>query len=85
MGDAIARTLFRLFVTRRHLLEWVPAAQAAIGRRLDLVGFYRRMAGALVIGAAAVLVAWLFGTRDVAAGRCRSRRSGSPRRPSRAG
>ena len=29
MGDAIARTLIRLFVTRRHLLEWVPAAQAS--------------------------------------------------------
>ena len=37
MGDAIARTLTRLFVTRRHLLEWVPAAQAAIGPRLDLL------------------------------------------------
>ena len=46
MGDAIARTLIRLFVTRRHLLEWVTAAQATIGPRLDLLGFYRRMAGA---------------------------------------
>ena len=36
MGDAIGRTLFRLLVTRRHLLEWVPAAQATIGPRLDL-------------------------------------------------
>ena len=26
MGDAIVRTLVRLFLTRRHLLEWVPAA-----------------------------------------------------------
>ena len=31
MGDAIARTLCRLFVTRRHLLEWVAAAQATTG------------------------------------------------------
>ncbi|MFI4996307.1 MAG: GH36-type glycosyl hydrolase domain-containing protein, partial [Hyphomicrobiales bacterium] len=59
MGDAIARTLWRLFVTRRHLLEWVPAAQATIGPRLGLAGFYRLMAGALVIAAAAVMVAWL--------------------------
>ena len=29
MGDAIVRTLFRLFVSRRHLLEWVTAAQAS--------------------------------------------------------
>src|SRR3984893_18792042 len=46
MGDAIARTLVRLLVTRRHLLEWVTAAQAKTGPRLDLLGFYRQMAGA---------------------------------------
>jgi cyclic beta-1,2-glucan synthetase len=57
MGDAIARTLSRLFVTRRHLLEWVPAAQATISQRLDLLGFYRRMAGAVIIAAVAVIAA----------------------------
>ena len=61
MGDAIGRTLWRVGVSRRHLLEWVPAAQAAIGPRLDLMGFIRRMAGALVIGAVAALVALTFG------------------------
>ena len=61
MGDAIVRTLCRLFVTRRHLLEWMPAAQTAIGRRLDLLGFYRRMAGALVISAAAAILTWFSG------------------------
>ena len=35
MTDAIARTLFRLFVRRRRLLEWVTAAQAKFGARLD--------------------------------------------------
>jgi len=58
MGDAIGRTLVRLIVTRRHLLEWVPAAQATIGRRLDFFGFYRRMAGAVIIVIAAAVVAW---------------------------
>ena len=33
MADAIIRTLVRLTVTRRHLLEWVPAAHAAFGSR----------------------------------------------------
>ncbi|MDR3665000.1 MAG: protein ndvB, partial [Mycobacterium sp.] len=56
MGDAIVRTLWRLRVSRRHLLEWVPAAQATIGRRLDLVGFVCRMAGSLVIAATAMAV-----------------------------
>ena len=31
MGDAIVRTFVRMFVTRRHLLEWISAAQATLG------------------------------------------------------
>src|SRR5271165_1818398 len=57
MADAIGRTLWRLGVSRRHLLEWIPAAQATIGPRLDLTGFARRMPGAIVIGSAAAVVA----------------------------
>ena len=57
MADAIGRTLWRLGVSRRHLLEWIPAAQATIGPRLDLMGFARRMTGAIVIGAVAAIVA----------------------------
>ena len=33
MGDAIVRTLHRLLVTRRHLLEWTTAAQSAVSPR----------------------------------------------------
>ena len=59
MTDAIVRTLVRIYVTRRRLLEWVTAAQAKAGLRLDLRGFCRRMAGGLALaGAAAVAVAW---------------------------
>src|SRR5258705_3179809 len=58
-ADAIARTLARVYVTRRRLLEWVTAAQATAGLRLDLSGFYRRMWGALVVALpAAAVVAW---------------------------
>ncbi len=58
MTDAIIRTLFRLLVTRRMMLEWVTAAQAKLGTHLDLKGFYRRMVGAVGIAAlAAVAVA----------------------------
>jgi cyclic beta-1,2-glucan glucanotransferase len=49
MADAIGRTLFRLFVSRRNLLEWVTAAQARLESSLTLPSAYRRMAGAVAI------------------------------------
>ena len=61
MGDAIARTLWRLFVTRRRLLEWTPAAESAAAKRLDLKGFAVRMAGAFILAAVALSLALLFG------------------------
>ena len=60
-GDAIGRTLVRLFATRRHLLEWVTAAQATSGPLLGLLGFYRRMASAPAIAILAIFAAWLSG------------------------
>lgn len=61
MADAVLRTIWRVYVSRRRLLEWVPAAVAASGQRLDLPGVYRRMSGAIVIAAFAIIVAVLFG------------------------
>ncbi len=61
MGDAITRTLVRLCVTHRNLLEWVTAAQATNGRRLGVLGFYRVMAGGVVLGGLALLAALLSG------------------------
>jgi cyclic beta-1,2-glucan synthetase len=74
MDDAITRTLLRLYVTHRHLLEWVPAAQATIGPRLDLFGFYRVMYGGIVFGVLALLDQSRSPGRrpDVPAGRRRS-------------
>jgi cyclic beta-1,2-glucan synthetase len=60
MIDAISRTLFRLLVTRRNLLQWVTAAQTNLSSRLDLNSAYRRMSGGIVIGAtAAALIGYL--------------------------
>jgi len=42
MVDAIARTIWRL-ATRRHLLEWVTAAQAARTARTGLASYFRFM------------------------------------------
>ncbi|WP_370655528.1 GH36-type glycosyl hydrolase domain-containing protein [Candidatus Binatus sp.] len=55
MTDAIARTLNRLLVSHRRLLEWVTGAQAKLTTRLDLRGFYQRMAGGVALGAAAAI------------------------------
>src|SRR5208282_2995052 len=56
MTDAIARTLFRSFVRRQRLLEWVTAAQAKFSDRLDLPGIYGRMAGGVALAALAVVI-----------------------------
>lgn len=65
MMDAIARTLLRLTVTRRHLLEWTTAAETEGRPRLGLYGFYDKMAGGLIVavvmaGGAAIIapLAW---------------------------
>jgi cyclic beta-1,2-glucan synthetase len=57
MTDAVARTLFRLFVSRRNLLQWVTAAQANQSSRLDLGGAYRRMSGGVLIACGAGILA----------------------------
>ena len=53
ISDAILRTLGRLVITRKHLLEWVTAAQAKHAFAWKLSGMYTRMAGGLVLAAAA--------------------------------
>ena len=58
MTDAIVRTLYRLFISHRHMLEWITAAQAKFGLPLNIRGFYRRMAGGVTLSClAAVIVA----------------------------
>src|SRR5713101_5090530 len=61
MADAIGRTLFRLLVSHRHLLDWVTAGQAMVSPRLDLLGFYGQMNGGVAIGIVAAIVVWWVG------------------------
>jgi cyclic beta-1,2-glucan synthetase len=59
MADAISRTLYRLYVSHRLLLEWKTAAQAKQTKRPDVRGFYGMMAGGWALAiAAAIVVAW---------------------------
>ncbi len=55
MLDAIVRTLIRVTITRRHLLEWTTAAQSTGRPRLTLTGFYRSMAPGILLALAAAL------------------------------
>ncbi len=58
MSDAIGRTLGRLYLTHRRLLEWTTAAQAKSDMSREITGVYRRMRGAPILAVAgAALVA----------------------------
>ncbi|PZX48780.1 cyclic beta-1,2-glucan synthetase [Cereibacter changlensis] len=50
MLDAIGRTVWRLAVSKRRLLEWVTAAQSAGRTRPGVAGSYRVMAGGVALG-----------------------------------
>ncbi|MBZ5645100.1 MAG: phosphorylase [Acidobacteriia bacterium] len=63
MGDAILRTLGRLFVTHRNMLEWVTAAQSRFMADSTLSAIYRRMAGGIAVTLLSIL-ALLFGHRQ---------------------
>ncbi len=58
MSDAIVRTLYRLIVTRRNLLQWVTAAQTDLSSRPTLLGSYWRMGGAVLVALLAALAVW---------------------------
>jgi cyclic beta-1,2-glucan synthetase len=55
MMDAIIRTLWRMGVTHRNLLEWIPADLLS-SARADFAGFYSRMLRGVALAAAAALI-----------------------------
>ncbi len=60
MADAIVRTLWRLTVSHRLMLQWTPAAHAALRIPLHVTGLYQRMAGGLMLtmASAITVAAW---------------------------
>jgi cyclic beta-1,2-glucan synthetase len=61
MLDAISRTLFRLIVSHRNLLQWVTAAQASLTVRPSVIGIYRKMLGGVALTLVAALLIYFFG------------------------
>ncbi len=56
MFDAIGRTLYRLFVSRRRLLEWTASAQLQQTSTPGLAETYRKMTPSVAVGGLALLV-----------------------------
>ncbi|MBZ9653920.1 GH36-type glycosyl hydrolase domain-containing protein [Phyllobacterium lublinensis] len=54
MADAIARTLYRLFISRKHLLEWRAAAQAKTSSPDTLSYYVQLMWPAVVVAVIAI-------------------------------
>ncbi|WP_373237736.1 glucoamylase family protein, partial [Cohaesibacter celericrescens] len=50
MVGAIVKTVTRLYVTHRSMLQWVTAAQAGHSCELNISGFYRLMFGGTLLG-----------------------------------
>ena len=64
MADAILRTLYRLFISHRKMLEWTSAAQAKSQADDRLIGFYSRMAAAPLIAVLAPIILFAFHTTE---------------------
>lgn len=56
MGDAIVRTVYRLLVSRKNLLEWRTASQAQKSGGNDLASYYASMRGAVIIAAVGFII-----------------------------
>lgn len=63
--DAILRALYRLFVSKKHLLDWVTAAQAEQEKPKSLWGYVKSMAVSMLLSAFVLVgvLARLFVTR----------------------
>lgn len=61
MGDAILRSLYRLWFSRKHLLEWRTAAQVERAASGSLLFYYQMMWPSPLIGLASVAVVAISG------------------------
>ncbi len=58
VSDAVLRTLYRLLISHKNMLEWTSAAQAANGRAPQLLAHYRLMGASVLAGLAALTLAF---------------------------
>ncbi len=60
MLDAVIRTLHRVLISKRNMLEWVTAADMELGLKNDAKSFWRRMWMCPSAGAACLLISLLY-------------------------
>jgi len=65
--DAVARTMMRLLVTRRHLLEWTPSGERAHPAKRSLAAEYARMWAAPSLGVGVGVWLWIARPASLAA------------------
>lgn len=58
MLDAISRTLYRVFISKKNLLEWVTAFDAEKRLEDDILSYYKRMKGGII--ASILLIGFTF-------------------------
>ncbi len=66
MVDAMGRTLFRLFIRRRHLLEWVTSSQSNDDSEFDRRTLAAQIAASAAFVGLAAVGSLLLGPRDMA-------------------
>ncbi|MDP9084283.1 MAG: glycosyl transferase [Pseudomonadota bacterium] len=66
MAGAILRTLYRLAISRRHLLEWTTTAQSKVSSSFSLAAYYRRMSGSSLF-VVSITLALLIASRGIPA------------------
>ena len=65
MADAIARSFYRMAVSRQHLLEWRTAQSVHVAARSELRDYYRYMAVSPAIGVAGVALTALLNPQNL--------------------
>lgn len=61
MLDAIVRTLYRLLISHKNMLEWTTAAQAHANSKIGLAAYYQLMLSSVAFGMVALAMSTLGG------------------------
>ena len=56
--NAITKTLYRLFVSKKHMLEWVTSEDAEKMSKTDLKSYYKNMCANVIIGIFGIIISY---------------------------